>query len=177
MLRPRRLPTSFGALRKLSALNASAMALNWGDEFYRPPINVSFDEGPNWAGVEQPACNACGDCVSGCNVGAKNTTAMTYLPDAVNHGAAVFTQVEARSVERSRERWVVMLQLTGMGRENFGAPELFVFADLVIIAAGAIGSTTILLRSRDRACRRPIASASALQATGTSWRSPTTPIR
>jgi cholesterol oxidase len=150
MLRPRSLPTSFGALRKLSALNESAAALDWSDQYYRPPIDVSFEDGPNRAGVEQRACNACGDCISGCNLGAKNTTAMTYLPDAVNHGAAVFTQVEARSVQQGPRGWIVRLQLNGVGRERFEAAELFVFADRVIIAAGAIGSTAILLRSKDR---------------------------
>ena len=42
---------------------------------------------------DQPACNACGNCVSGCNTGAKNTLNMNYLPDAKVHGAKIFTEV------------------------------------------------------------------------------------
>ena len=43
--------------------------------------------------VNQPPCNGCGNCVSGCNTGAKNTLNMNYLPDAKVHGAEMFTQV------------------------------------------------------------------------------------
>ena len=44
---------------------------------------------------DQPACNGCGNCVSGCNTGAKNTLNMNYLPDAKVHGATFFTKVSA----------------------------------------------------------------------------------
>ena len=43
-------------------------------------VNVSFKtEAPNKQGVEQPACTLCGDCNTGCNVGAKNTVLMLLL--------------------------------------------------------------------------------------------------
>ena len=40
----------------------------------------------------QYACRYCGDCWSGCNVGAKNTVGITYIADAVDHGATVFCE-------------------------------------------------------------------------------------
>ena len=150
MLRPTRLPDDFGALQKLTALHLSANELGLAKRYYRPTINVTFKDGLNPAGVFQKACNACGDCVSGCNVSAKNTTMMNYLPDAVNHGAVIFTQVEVRSVERVQDKWLLRYQLVGVGRESFTAPTLFLTADIVIIAAGTIGSTAILLRSKER---------------------------
>ena len=40
----------------------------------------------------------CGDCNTGCNVGAKNKVLMNYLPDAHTHGAEIFCQVEVQSI-------------------------------------------------------------------------------
>ena len=53
-------------------------------------------------------CSQCGDCCSGCNVGSKNTVALTYLPDAVRHGADVFTEISVRRVVKLADRsWQV----------------------------------------------------------------------
>jgi cholesterol oxidase len=149
MLRPTPLPKQI-KLAKLTALETSARALN--EKFYRPPINVTFDEpegGVNHVGTEQHACTMCGDCVTGCNYHAKNTTLMNYLPDARNHGAEIYTQVSVRRLERQDDRWIVHYQLVDAGRERFDAPEMFVTADIVVLAAGTLGSTEILLRSKE----------------------------
>ncbi|MGB2711673.1 MAG: alpha/beta fold hydrolase [Conexibacter sp.] len=149
MLRPEPYPEDFPQLRKLAALEASAHEIAEGG-FYRPPINVTFRDGVNHVGVEQRACVVCGDCVSGCNHRAKNTTLMNYLPDACNHGAEIYTCVAVRHVEREQDgRWTVHFQPLETGREAFDAPTQFVRAGVVILAAGALGSTEILLRSRD----------------------------
>ncbi|NMG06504.1 alpha/beta fold hydrolase [Brasilonema sp. UFV-L1] len=153
MLKPTPYPQDFSPLPKLQALEKSAKYLN--ENFYRPPINVTFQDGVNHVGVEQKKCNLCGDCVSGCNHKAKNTVLMNYLPDAKNHGAEIYTQVSVRRIERQdvsaspsqKARWLVHYQLLDSGREKFNAPTLFVSADIVILAAGTLGSTEILLRS------------------------------
>jgi len=145
MLKPTPYPDP-PSLPKLSALQKSAEKLQ--APFKRPPINVTFQDGVNHVGVEQSQCIRCGDCVSGCNHRAKNTTAMNYLPDAKNHGAEIFTQVSVRHLERTGNGWRIHYQLLDSGREAFDAPTLFVDADLVVIAAGALGSTELLLRSR-----------------------------
>ena len=54
--------------------------------------------------VWQAACTDCGDCVSGCNYGAKNTVLMNYLPDAAKFGAAIYTGAEVVSLSRLRDR-------------------------------------------------------------------------
>src|SRR5262249_13938663 len=100
MLRPQPLPQDYPALPKLEALEKSAAALGASDRFYRPPINVTFRDGVNHVGVEQKRCIGCGDCVSGCNHWAKNTTLMNYLPDAASHGAEIYTCARVRSVAR-----------------------------------------------------------------------------
>jgi cholesterol oxidase len=146
MLKPTPYPDNFPPLPKLEALQESAAFLK--AEVYRPPINVTFKDGVNHVGVPQQACKCCGDCVSGCNYAAKNTTLMNYLPDAKNHGAEIYTEVSVRYLERKDGRWLVHYQWLNSGREKFDAPTLFVGADVVILAAGTLGSTEILLRSK-----------------------------
>lgn len=134
---------------KLGALEKSANYM--GERFYRLPLNVTFEEpqgGVNHVGVEQHKCTACGDCVTGCNYGAKNTVIMNYLPDAKNHGAEIYTNVSVRHIERGDGRWVVHYQLLDSERERFNAPTMFVTANIVILSAGTLGSTEILLRSK-----------------------------
>jgi len=65
------------------------------------PVVVGFADTVNPAGIAQPACTRCGDCCGGCNVGAKNTVALTYLPDAARHGAGIFAQAKVRHVGKA----------------------------------------------------------------------------
>ncbi|HVU30298.1 MAG TPA: alpha/beta fold hydrolase [Sphingomicrobium sp.] len=151
MLRPRPYPDdgiTWPHLNKLEAMKKAAPAL--GAAAVTPPINVNFEAGTNRAGVEQPACNLCGDCCSGCNTGAKNTTLMNYLPDAVAHGAEIFCGVRVRWIEKLEDgRWCIAYDPIGLGREAFTGEPLRLTASIVVLGAGTLGSTEILLRSRD----------------------------
>jgi cholesterol oxidase len=144
-------PDDYPDLPKLDALELSAKRLDMSKRFYRPPITVTFKDGKNAAGVEQSRCVGCGDCNSGCNHGAKNSTHMNYLPDAVAHGAQIFTGAAVHSVVRDEARgvWRVRYQPADLKRELYDAPDLFVTADIVILSAGTLGSTAILLRSQE----------------------------
>ena len=146
MLRPVPYPDTV-PLQKRARLAAAATAL--GTEMSTPPINVTFTAGPNAAGIEQPACTLCGDCCSGCNVGAKNTVQMTYLPDAVRHGASIFTEATVSHVRKDGDGWRVFFVPTRNRRDKFGTPDRSVRASIVVLGAGALGSTEILLRSRE----------------------------
>ena len=115
----------------------------------RPPINVTFEKQVNYAGVEQPACTLCGDCCSGCNVGSKNTVQVTYLADAFHHGAEIFTEMRVSHVRQERGRWRVFFEPLGHEREKFAAADQSITCDVVVLAAGTLGSTEILLRSRE----------------------------
>ena len=145
MLTPSPYPESFPPLAKMDALSQAAE----GASYYPASINVTFRAGPNAAGVHQEACTGCGDCVTGCNYGAKNTLLMNYLPDAEAHGAHIFTEIDVRWVEQRDARWVVRAQPLGTGRDRFDAPPLAISADLVVLAAGTLGSSRILFRSRE----------------------------
>lgn len=124
----------------VEALKTSAKVMR--QPFFCPPINVTFKDGQNHAGVYQNACVSCGDCVSGCNYGAKNTTLMNYLPDAHRHGAEIFTQAQVQYLEKTATGWIVHIEDVQTSK-----PQRIV-ADIVILAAGTLGSTEILLRSR-----------------------------
>ena len=157
-------PTKLVALRQ-AAVGVSN-ALGEPVSVQLPPINVTFSDGPNAVGLDQRACNLCGDCVTGCNHRAKNTVVENYLPDAVAHGADVFCEAAVTTVARAdavpagagatdgtngADRaggWIVSFDATAGGRTRFDAPSSFVFADVVVLAAGTLGSTEILLRSR-----------------------------
>ncbi|TBC19533.1 alpha/beta fold hydrolase [Rhizobium ruizarguesonis] len=148
MLSPTPYPADKPRLNKLTALEAAAAAL--GATCMRPEINVTFEDRVNSAGVHQRACTLCGDCCSGCNVGAKNTTLMNYLPDAAAGGAEIFCGARVRWIERDADGWKIAYVPLGLEREAFTADESFVSAKIVVLAAGTLGSTEILLRSRDR---------------------------
>jgi len=137
-------PLSWPELPKLRTLGLVADSLN--RPLSRPDINVTFVDGPNAVGVRQNACALCGDCCSGCNYGAKNTVLMNYLPDAHWHGAHVFTEVAVRSVQRWQGQWRVAYDV--LDEAGAGPGPRSVLADVVVLAAGTLGSTEILLRSR-----------------------------
>jgi len=145
MLRPVPYPDTV-PLDKRARLQSAADA--FGTQMSTVPINVTFAQSVNTAGIEQPACTLCGDCCSGCNVGAKNTVQMTYLPDAVRHGAQIFTEATVSYVRKEGEGWRVFFTPTRNRRDRFGQPERSVAASIVVLGAGALGSTEILLRSR-----------------------------
>ncbi len=141
-------PDTQPRLAKMQAHELSANFIN--APFVKVPINVTFEDTVNRAGVFQSACTQCGDCVSGCNVGAKNTVLMNYLPDAQQFGAEIFCEVRVDRVARapSGKGFHVYYQVLDAGREKFGSPDLFVEADVVVLGAGTLGSTEILLRSK-----------------------------
>ena len=143
MLRPTRYARA-EELAKYRALEAASAGLAKAP--VAAPVVVSFEETVNPAGVTQPACTLCGDCCSGCNVGAKNTVAMTYLPDARAHGAEIFTELSVSHIAKRDGGWRIHFAPT----DAKDGTSSFVDAKTVVLAAGTLGSTEILLRSRER---------------------------
>ncbi len=136
-------------LPKLDALEAAARAMGKPEAFCRVPLTVAFEATTSAAGVAQPACALCGDCLTGCNTGAKTTLLTTYLADAAAHGAELYTEIDVRRVQAQARGYNVYFEPTALHRERFDAPPLHLHADVVIVGAGAIGSSEILLRSRE----------------------------
>ena len=107
----------------------------------------------NRAGVAQAACTYCGNCMLGCQVQAKNTLDITYIAEAEQrHGVEVFPlhRVDAiRPAHGRSEGYDVEFGVTSVDRRATGESGT-VHGKRVVIAAGALGSTELLLRCRDR---------------------------
>jgi cholesterol oxidase len=121
----------------------------WHAEAYRAPLAITFASRTNAQGMRQHGCVQCGDCATGCNVGAKSSLDMNYLPLAWASGALMFTQVDVSTIRKTGELYQVDYVLrpdpTRPSREEKGS----VTAAVVVVAAGTMGSNEILLRSRD----------------------------
>ncbi len=109
-------------------------------------LAVSFaPEGANGHGVFQRPCIDCGDCMTGCNVGAKNTLPTNYLAIASGAGAEIYTQTAVEWIEKLNEGW----RVHGTRYENAIIKHRFqVDARELVLAAGAVNTPEILLRSQ-----------------------------
>ena len=136
-----------GSFAKFRTLEAAGAAL--GHDVVRSTVTVSFELTTNVAGIEQPGCTRCGDCCGGCNVGAKNSVAVTYLPDAVRHGAELFTHASVRHLAKAADGgWNVHVQQ--LDDSDGAASDIVLRTGIVVLAAGTLGTSEILLRSRAR---------------------------
>jgi cholesterol oxidase len=137
------------ALKKIQALGKRAAQLNKEVELLRIAVHFKDQDVEvyrrNGKSIVKHKCDDCGDCVTGCNEGAKNTLYMNYLPLAKKGGADIFTQTEVEYIEKAQDGgWIVHV----IHRENnLVSTKTTIRAGAVILAAGSLGSTEILLRS------------------------------
>jgi choline dehydrogenase-like flavoprotein len=90
-------------------------------------------------------CKQCGNCMFGCRVGGKQSAANTYLLDAIRSGARVVAPFSARRVVQSQGKAV---GVEGLARGTNGAMrEVKITATRVVLAAGALESPALLMRS------------------------------
>ncbi|MEU4504732.1 GMC family oxidoreductase [Streptomyces sp. NPDC024089] len=147
-------------------LKATAQAMGIGDTFHMAPVGVFFGDGEDGdgtakarpggevpdpffggAGPSRKACTECGECMTGCRHGAKNTLNENYLHLAQKAGAVVHPMTSVVAVtENSRGGYAVKTLPTdnrkkGKGR-TFTARE-------VVVAAGTYGTQTLLHRMKD----------------------------
>jgi cholesterol oxidase len=113
------------------------------------PIAVHFGEPREhpFSGVHQGGCENLGRCDIGCPVNARNTVDITYVARAEQHGAQVHTHRMVTTIEppdRAGGRW--RLAYKNLGDGDDGTVE----AKTVVLAAGTIGSSRLLLHNRKR---------------------------
>jgi cholesterol oxidase len=147
VLGPSAYPATNPPLLKRAALQQMATSL--GRPIVQTPINVTLTIPSSHRRDEHGGCQLCGDCVTGCNYNAKRTVLTTYLERAHREGASIFTEAAVESVECDGNGWwVVRFDEPGLLRGGEPA-RLSVRARVVVLAAGTLGSTEILLRSGD----------------------------
>ncbi|MDN3271036.1 GMC family oxidoreductase [Streptomyces sp. MA15] len=146
-------------------LKAAAERMGVGDTFHMAPVGVFFGDGEDadgsvkakpgqevpdpyfgGAGPSRRACAECGECMTGCRHGAKNTLNENYLYLAEKAGAVVHPMTTAVSVtEDSRGGFAVATLPTDDRRRSRGRTFT---ARRVVLAAGTYGTQTLLHRMR-----------------------------
>lgn len=132
MAKSQALSKSFGQPKE-ARFSPAELAINWGID------------GNNRYGVAVKPCINCGDCLTGCNIGAKNSLDKNYLLLARNAGAEVYGGIRVQWIERLRGKgYRIHLRSYEDDRTSqtgtLDAPN-------VILAAGSPSSAEILLRS------------------------------
>ena len=163
MLEVQELPDDqFNARTRL--MQEGAQACGWGARFRKLPLAVMFSKDydgtqpdpradrhskkiVNIHGVEQGTCVHCGNCDIGCQVSAKNSLDLNYLAVAERHGAEIRPLHVVSKLEPLASGWRVPFDVIDevRGSSTPGSAS----ARRVILAAGSIGSTELLLRCRD----------------------------
>jgi cholesterol oxidase len=140
-----------------------AKALGYGDRFRALPLAIKFDPEWNYAladafsdrhsktwinaqGQQQGTCVHCGNCDIGCQVKARNTLDLNYIPQAEKHGAQVRPLHMVYNISQDRGRYLVHFNRIESGRLVPG----YESAERVIVACGSLGSTELLFRARDQ---------------------------
>jgi cholesterol oxidase len=173
MLNAQRYPfdhAPFDETPKTGAFKEAADKL--GREFLLPPLAVTFandgeapvpgepirEEHPNLHGRTRYTCRLVGECDIGCNYGSKNTLDYNYLSAAKRLGADIRTRCEVRSfAPRAGGGYVVRFVEHDPAdegrkldtRDGSVRPERELTCDRLVLSAGTLGSTYLLLRNRD----------------------------
>ncbi len=138
-----------------------ATQMGVADSFHPTPVGVLFGEAgrPGGEPVDDPyfggagparrTCLACGECMTGCRHGAKNTLVKNYLHLAERLGATV---LPLTTVTRLRPRagggYDVTVRYTKAAVSRPSVTRVLT-ADQVVLAAGALGTQRLLHRMRD----------------------------
>ncbi len=112
------------------------LAVYWGQPGVPAPDPYGF-------GTKQTGCLDLAECVAGCPIKAKNTLDLNYLTLALKNGAECRSLHEVSNIGRTRRDFTVYyLNCGGLIPEKG-----HIHASRVVLAAGTLGSTSILLKS------------------------------
>ena len=129
------------------------------ESFRMAPLGIYFaEEGKEGQEVRDPyfdgkgprraGCINCGECMTGCRHGAKNTLVKNYLYLAEQAGAQVWDLTTVNHIQKLTDGGFE-LQLKRTSIAGSARPKTLRVPQ-VIVAAGALGSAKLLQKSRDR---------------------------
>lgn len=134
-------------LKKTEVLRRMAPA----GSFRHAAITVAMQDKVTVGGVQLQACKLCGDCATGCNYGAKESLDTNLLAVAHRSGAQIYCGATVLRLQRpagSLDRWALCVTHTDADLRQREGGARWIAARRVILAAGSLGSTEILLRSQ-----------------------------
>jgi cholesterol oxidase len=135
------------------------LAVTFAAEQRDPAIGEPIPEAPGKENLHRMArstCRLCGECDIGCNFGAKNTLDYNYLSEADRAGAEILDGCEVREIaHRDGGGYTVRYvehdpDLEGRPHDTTRLLMREVSATRVVLAAGSLGTTWLLLRNRRR---------------------------
>ena len=150
--------SSYDATHKVRARRMAAQRLSTDPRFFDlSPLTVMYDHRHvdqnmrNRQGMIQRPCTNCGDCITGCNVGAKNSLTYNYLPIAKWNGTEMYTQVNVDSIEKREDHYRINLTYIDDSNDEITRHKLSITSTIVIVGAGSPGSSKILMNSQNDA--------------------------
>ncbi|MDP9631042.1 UNVERIFIED_ORG: choline dehydrogenase-like flavoprotein [Ensifer adhaerens] len=127
------------------------------DGNFRPAsITVAMSDTVSSGNVRLNKCVRCGDCAIGCNGGAKNSLDVNLLARAHEYGAEIFSGATVLTIARDGEAgWIVNSVYTDAKLRKRDGGTVPIRARKVVLAAGTLGSSEILMRSRGLGLQLP----------------------
>ncbi|MDA2893925.1 GMC family oxidoreductase [Mycolicibacterium sp. BiH015] len=100
--------------------------------------------------VPRTTCTMCAECDIGCNDGAKSSMDHTYLSKAASHGAEICIRTEVRCIKKRRDATDYLFDVHYVVHNDDGESDVATIrAKRVILAAGSINTTYLMLKSLD----------------------------
>ena len=134
------------ALRRLAAADARRQLQALPNQPAAITVRLKPEDNTGQAVALAP-CSLCGDCLTGCNVGAKASLDTHLLVDAQRHGLQIFTSASVLRLDWKNGTWALDVVHTDPQVQERRTRPVTVRAHKVVLAAGSLGSTEILLRS------------------------------
>ena len=136
------------------ALRKAATSMGFGESFKMASLGIHFGESGKQvkdpyfggAGPDRTGCINCGECMTGCRHGAKNTLVKNYLYLAEQAGAKVMPLTKVVNIEETAPGYRLTVETSNKifsKKQTISVPQ-------VVVAAGALGTAKLLHSVRQK---------------------------